>query len=403
MGSIIFVHGTGVRQDSFNESLGKIRAGFNDKELLVAPCFWGELHGAPENQILISVPKFQQTMDDDKPLSEEDRKLALWAVLYLDPLYELRWFEIRNSQSPADDLSRSGQLNVYEQLAPKINSLEADHALNAELEKSGLKKVWGEAIKKILDSFEYKSLQFNFDNTTEIRQAVARSFITCALQLKYPGFDSISIEARARDRMEELILELLGGRDMGAREWLFDKLMSPVTWWVRRNRGQYSADGFAFAGDVLLYQARGQGIRRFIREQILKTYERTAAPVILLAHSLGGIACVDLLIEQDLSDNVGLLITIGSQAPFLYEMNALSSLEFGKPLPDHFPARWLNIYDERDFLSYLAAGVFKGAEGREHPLLIKDIQVDNRQPFPQSHSAYWENPEVWEAIGRELQ
>lgn len=403
MGSIVFVHGTGVREEGYNESLGQIRANVKHDELLVEPCFWGELHGAKQNKPLLSVPNYQQTLGDDKPLTEEERKIALWGVLYQDPLYELRLFEIRNNQSCADDLSRLGQLNIYEQLAPKINSLEANQALNAELQKSGLEKVWGDAIKKVLDSSEYKSLQSTFDNITEVRQAVARSFITCALQLKYPGVDSIWIEADARDRMEELILDLLGGRDMGVREWLFDKLKPPLTWWVRRNRGQFSADGFAFAGDVLLYQARGQDIRQFIRGQILNTYERTGAPIVLLAHSLGGIACVDLLVKQDLSDKVELLITVGSQAPFLYEMNALGSLEFGKPLPDHFPARWLNIYDERDFLSYLAAGVFKGAEGRGLAPIIKDIPVDNRQPFPQSHSAYWENPEVWEAIRGELQ
>ena len=29
---------------------------------------------------------------------------------------------------------------------------------------------------------------------------------------------------------------------------------------------------------------------------------------------------------------------------------------------------------------------------------VEDVEVNNKQPFPQSHSAYWANPEVWEAI-----
>ncbi|NEQ82339.1 MAG: hypothetical protein F6K26_19415, partial [Moorea sp. SIO2I5] len=109
---------------------------------------------------------------------------------------------------------------------------------------------------------------------------------------------------------------------------------------------------------------------------------------VILAHSLGGIACVDLLVTQPMAQ-VTLLITVGSQAPFLYEINALYSLEFGQPLPDFFP-EWLNIYDLRDFLSYIGANLF--------PNKVQDILVDSKQPFPQAHSAYWTNPATWKAI-----
>ena len=112
-------------------------------------------------------------------------------------------------------------------------------------------------------------------------------------------------------------------------------------------------------------------------------------PVTLLAHSLGGIACVDALIEEPIP-GVERLVTVGSQAPFFYEIDALAALPYGKPLPDQFPA-WLNIYDRRDFLSYIAAGVFPGR--------VTDQRVDNGQPFPQAHSAYWRNDAVWRHIG----
>ena len=108
----------------------------------------------------------------------------------------------------------------------------------------------------------------------------------------------------------------------------------------------------------------------------------------LLTHSLGGIAAVDLLAAQSLP-SVRLLVTVGSQAPFLYEIGALWSLAHSDPLPAHVPA-WLNIYDPRDLLSYVGAPLFPGR--------IEDVEVNNRQPFPQSHSAYWANPKVWDAI-----
>jgi pimeloyl-ACP methyl ester carboxylesterase len=142
-------------------------------------------------------------------------------------------------------------------------------------------------------------------------------------------------------------------------------------------------------GDIAVYLARGEAIRRRIDETVRKA---PPGPVSLLGHSLGGIAAVDLLALGQ-GGRVEQLITVGSQAPFLYEIGALPSLRFGEPLPPSFP-NWLNIYDERDLLSYLGAGVFPGR--------VRDVAVNSRQPFPWSHSAYWRNPEVYRLIAEAL-
>ena len=110
--------------------------------------------------------------------------------------------------------------------------------------------------------------------------------------------------------------------------------------------------------------------------------------MLLLGHSLGGIACVDLLVREELPQ-VKLLVTVGSQAPFLHEINALPSLAYDQAMSEHFPP-WLNIYDLRDFLSYVGGTVFPGR--------VQDVLVDSKQPFPESHSAYWSNPATWKAI-----
>ncbi|MNL54526.1 hypothetical protein D3C87_1778660 [compost metagenome] len=120
---------------------------------------------------------------------------------------------------------------------------------------------------------------------------------------------------------------------------------------------------------------------------IAQKVEETQAEVII-AHSLGGIAAVDWLIEAPSS--LKYLITVGSQAGFFYEIDALVSLPAGAALPDHFPRKWLNIFDANDFLSYRAEPIFPG--------VAIDKQVENGQPFPDSHSAYWRNPIVWENI-----
>jgi alpha-beta hydrolase superfamily lysophospholipase len=102
----------------------------------------------------------------------------------------------------------------------------------------------------------------------------------------------------------------------------------------RRNRRALS-DGTSFlAGDIILYQVRGEQIRRFICDCIGGLDQEVA----VLGHSLGGIAAVDVLVQNDFKDRVKALITVGSQAPFFYEINGLASLPFGKKLRIIFPA-----------------------------------------------------------------
>jgi pimeloyl-ACP methyl ester carboxylesterase len=130
-------------------------------------------------------------------------------------------------------------------------------------------------------------------------------------------------------------------------------------------------------------------VRKFIGERV----EDTGATV-LLAHSLGGVAAVDWLAWEP--RGIDALITVGSQAAYFYEIDALPSRIYGSGLPDYFPKRWLNIYDENDFLGYPAAGVFKNR--------VTDVRVDSGSPFPEAHSAYFENrTQVWTAIATFLE
>ena len=201
----------------------------------------------------------------------------------------------------------------------------------------------------------------------------------------------IAHDAPLRDETERLLIEGLGGFEYSIGGWVKQQLgglvLRVATSKGMRRRGALSDASSPFAGDILLYQARGQEIRKFIRQEVLNA----PSPRVLLAHSLGGIACVDLLVTEPI--DVKLLVTVGSQAPYLYEINALQSLPYGQSLPAHFP-RWLNIYDLRDFLSYKAAPIFPGR--------VKDVKVDNKEPFHWSHSAYWSNDYVWKAIEEEL-
>ena len=66
----------------------------------------------------------------------------------------------------------------------------------------------------------------------------------------------------------------------------------------------------------------------------------------------------------------------------------------GIPCQGIFPETWLNIYDLRDLLSYVGEGIFPGR--------VKDVPVNNGVSFPAAHSAYWRNPETWDAIEKVL-
>ncbi|MER7662796.1 hypothetical protein [Streptomyces sp. NPDC096193] len=142
----------------------------------------------------------------------------------------------------------------------------------------------------------------------------------------------------------------------------------------------------AASGDVLRYQAHGEGFRKLIHEVVK---DDPGDSITLVGHSLGGVACFELLVAEEIQ-RVDRLVTVGSQAPYLYEIGALTSLPFSEPLPPHFPEDWLNVYDRNDLLAYVGGGLFSGH--------VLDHQVDNGQPFPQAHSAYWKNDEFWKAV-----
>ena len=182
-----------------------------------------------------------------------------------------------------------------------------------------------------------------------------------------------------------LLTDALGGKEMGLVDGAIRTLaLRPATALAVRKRGAITDATTPAAGDILLYQARGAAIRDIIAGKIAGAAE----PVVVVAHSLGGIAAVDLLAGQSFP-KVRLLVTVGSQAPLLYEIGALVSLDHDQPLPAHMPP-WLNVYDTRDLLSYVATPLF--------PHQAEDVKVNNGQPFPQSHSAYWANPKVWDEI-----
>jgi Alpha/beta hydrolase family len=392
MGIAVFVHGTGVRADGFSLAFQQIRNRLVETVdgLDVKPCYWGGSEGAELNGGGASIPSYDNTGGEDP--SEKDEELALWSILYIDPWYELRllgdWPTDREEMAPGEEPPSSVLVNQIQNFRPSDGLVEV-------LRRNGLDACFGVALAALREASEFSRTadKVNEANLNEVRKAIARALTAKISSLGeeggLPPFDGGN-----RDQLVSRITDELHGYGMGLAAWLtrpFKGVASHMTTrLLGRKRGAVSDSTTPAAGDIMRYQARGAGIRDVIRQVIAdSTHAQPGKSVVLIGHSLGGIACVEALIEGSVV-GVDRLVTVGSQAPFFYEIDALATLRYGQPLPADFPA-WLNIYDPRDFLSYVGAPVFPGR--------VEDRQVDNGQPFPQSHSAYWKNDETWRSIG----
>ncbi|MFB7354368.1 hypothetical protein [Streptomyces gardneri] len=405
MTTVLFVHGTGVREPGFTGTLELVREGLRPlrPEVAVTPCYWGESAGSALRSNGASVPGYgsgRGLPGAGAPGAEADgldEDVEFWGLLYLDPLLELR---LLTSDSAARTELAPGAVPPGEALSSAAQSLAGDARLRELLDAAGIGEDFPAAVAAVLTSPDCRQFLRSPAASTEA-DALARAFTAEAVRRRAerPGAAPV-FDGTARDEAVARIVALLPGDPSDGS----GTHRGPVTRRVKRLAGRLAL-GLASAqvvkrrsaltdaahpaaGDVLLYLSRGGAIREVVAEAV----RAAEPPVVLLAHSLGGIASLDLLVLRALPE-VELLVTVGSQAPFLYELGALPSLEHGTPLPGHVPP-WLNVYDRRDLLSYVGAGVF--------PDRVRDVALDSRQPFPLSHSAYWSNPELYRLLAEEL-
>jgi hypothetical protein len=401
MTNVVFVHGTGGRKEAYATTFQQIEQSLQQErpDAKLVPCLWGDGLGAKLNAGGASIPTYDDTQGGQEP-SPEQKDIRLWEFLYKDPLYEMQLMGLRplkgqtappGMATPSQELKRRvDELVTFPELQSTLNDLEIGIVF---------RDAWEAIVEPSSKPFG-RLLETASRPLDEDYAAVARAIVSMArLMCEDQGmFLLLSYDDRLRDKAVEAILQKLTRNEQSkgiVGDWVKSQLagfgLNLGTNHIKRRRGVVMDGAYPFAGDIMLYQSKGKKIRNFIRSQV----EHLEPPIVLLAHSLGGIACVDLLIEYDLRDKVKQLITVGSQAPFFYEIDALQTLSFGEGLPDHFP-KWLNIYDLRDFLSYVGnrEGLFPGR--------LIDVEVDNRQPFPEAHSAYWANKQTWDAIKQVL-
>lgn len=175
-----------------------------------------------------------------------------------------------------------------------------------------------------------------------------------------------------------------------------DAVLKIVTsYFEPRRDALIDAVGAQLLADVIGYHQHRDSIQAVLREA-LTAIARVAGhrPILPVGLSLGGVALVDLLAAWP-DAPVEACMTVGSQAPLLYAFDAIPSMPYDEADPPRLPVPWLNIYDTRDFLSFVAEPTFRRTDGLAS---VVDLRVQSGKDFPKSHSAYWELGPVWDAI-----
>jgi hypothetical protein len=175
-----------------------------------------------------------------------------------------------------------------------------------------------------------------------------------------------------------------------------DAIMKLATnYFEDRREALFEALGPQMMADVIGYGEHRASIQQVLRTELTRAAQSAGGrPVLPVALSLGGIALVDLLASWPEAP-IQACVTVGSQAPLLYAFDAIPSMPYDEVNPPYLPVSWLNVYDSRDFLSFLAEPLFRRSDGLAS---VVDLRVQSGKDFPKSHSAYWELPPVWDAI-----
>lgn len=379
MGTIIVVHGTGVRLRSFQRTFEHTKAvaeaaGVTEDFL---ECVWGDPLGVEfEGRSLPDPPSPEKQ-------KEEAEDFACWNWLFDDPLFELDKLTIR-APGVAASVPMPGHKPEWQRLWEQIAAYRPSQELSLLLARGDLTEIWPAAWSRItqLSPLPCAAFEASAHELAEASRALARAVIA---QIYVDAMDA-GISGPSRDLRQKLFERLIddwGQQVYGLGAFFAAILQRAATRVLRTHRERFTDLAIFPIGDILLYQSHGDHIRQFIRHKIATAQP----PITLLAHSLGGIACVDLLALPE-PPAVARLVTVGSQAPLLYEIGALSSLKPPKLLPKTFPP-WLNLYDRNDFLSFLA--------GRLWPC-VRDVEIESGLPFPDSHSAYFGNDVAWGPI-----
>ncbi|MDP9797686.1 hypothetical protein J2S43_006198 [Catenuloplanes nepalensis] len=370
-GTLLFVHGTGAHR--IDDDLARLRAGLASEHRLrdvrVHAVAWGSAVGPADLDVTPVLPPHSPGPETAVEVTPAGISAAEWDLLLADPLLELRMLAELFDPGPSGPDTLDKRLDAM--ALPELG-----HVDRATLVR---------AIAEVRDAPETADAALAAGDTAdpELCSAVARAITATAL-IAAPDAP-IGRDGAARDELAAILVAAMEPEPEpaeGLGETLVRRVLRPLaarlaTRSLARRRTPLMDPVTDFVRDVAFYLRRGAAVRALIAAEAA----RAEPPVVLLGHSLGGIAAADLLSGPDRPAPVRLLVTAGSQAPYLYLMDALDDLRPGVPGAAFMP--WLNVYDRSDLLAFCAARVFPGAV---------DEEIDAGVPFPAAHGAYWDQP-----------
>lgn len=397
-GSLLFVRGTGVRDiagtlDRLRDGLARVPA-LHDVQ--VHGSTWGTAVGPKDLDITDVLPLDVGARGIGDQPSETEVTIAEWDLLTVDPTLELRMLAALlaagvGSPGRVAVAAETPDVVLYDRLtglSVPAGSLTEVGVTAAEL---------AEAARRVASAPELTeaATAVGDPDVDELLTATARSVVATLLQscAEHAGGDEplLCRSGQARDTLCAAVLAVItpvASRAFGAK--LVAKVFVPLaerlaTRVAVSRRSQLTNPTTDFVRDIAFYLRRGEDVRRHIAGETAGLAE----PVVLLGHSLGGIAVVDLMAASGRPEQVKLVVTVGSQAPYLYLMDALDVLRPGNGAAPATP--WLNVYDRVDVLAFCASRVFAADR-------IVDEAVDNGVPFPPAHSAYFDNPDLYQLL-----
>jgi len=403
--TVFFVHGMGVRESTGCEaSIHQNLVVKRQLPLRVVSSHWGEQAGAQIGDLKKVFPKRKHV-----PVSlteEELRSDYLWRSMLDDHIFELRLFLENENEDETDSIPIYEQQKQREQakiFTKRVRESQLNDELLSQLELAGIDKTFNEAREDVVDSDEYKELVAILHSRTGSSggylKAIARAVVARAVTLEASYDLPILFSREQRDRVIDEFCGWLGPRELGIADLLSPFVINALKYRLADGASPLLHPSFNSIhyklGDTMYYLARGQQIRDYVRSEI----RDLPGPIVLLTHSLGGTIMVDLLAEEifhpkgDWLKKVKLLITVGSQVPYLYALNALCKLSRDQHLPATLFPRWINLYDPRDPLSFPGHEIFDEIEVK-----VEDRRIDSKKLFPQSHRHYWENEQTYDFI-----
>ena len=230
MGTVVFVHGTGVRRGSYLATYAAIQQAFDRHDIghTLEACLWGDALGAAS--VLRSLPDLTLVPQDPRVLTR-DQDYARWDLLYRDPLFELRLLKNRPMGGPrppslgATVTALWGRISRYRPTDPVL----------ALINTADLGDCWSKAWRAVIeDDSTARQATESSNEVGEPGQAVARAVVAAMLQVAFDREQPL-LDGRHRDALVDLLIDDWQARVAGVGAHLLRFFGDMAAQWRRRS------------------------------------------------------------------------------------------------------------------------------------------------------------------------